>query len=282
MKGVIAIAGVTCAAMIGAGILVGENQRSHTVPFTTPAVSVAAAQPLSNDGSAGDITFTFDDGPDSYTPALLNEMRKLHLKGVFFAFGWKVQAHPQLMRDELAAGDLVENHTWDHPSFTGVSTRTAPLTAAKIRQELITTNQAIVAAGAPRPTLYRPPFGDITPADNAIAASLGLRIVEPFSVVSHGNVVDSRDWTGATPQQIAYYVEHGSKGHAGIHGGSVIGFHDSAPIACLQEQPLCNYTVNMIRSLPLIVAWMNAHHLGVTVKVPADTTGGTVPNISVR
>jgi hypothetical protein len=36
-----------------------------------------------------------------------------------------------------------------------------------------------------------------------------------------------------------------------------------------------------IRSLPLIVAWMNRHHFGVTTVVPANATGGAVPNLAV-
>jgi peptidoglycan/xylan/chitin deacetylase (PgdA/CDA1 family) len=293
MKSALAVAGAVCAIMIAGGAVFGFTQRPHpvTVPLDAHAVSVAGPlQPLHNSAANGHVVFTFDDGPDSYTPALLAEMRKLNLRGVFFEFGWKVAAHPEVVREQLAAGDVIENHTWDHPSFTGESPRSRPLTAATIKAELESTQRAIVAAGAPKPTLYRPPFGDITPADNEIAARLGLRIVEPFSVEPNGNIVDSRDWVGISATQIAHNVEYGYWGRSDhrsmylaglIQGARVIGFHDSGPESCARPSKLCLDVINTIRALPLIVAWMNLHQLGVTTNIPPGATGGAVPNIPV-
>ena len=293
MKAAMAVASAVCTIMIAGGAVVGFAQRPHpaAVPLNPHAVSVAGPlQPLHNSAANGHVVFTFDDGPDSYTPALLAELHKLRLRGVFFEFGWKVAAHPQIVREQLAAGDVIENHTWDHPSFTGASPGTRPLTAARIRTELESTQQAIVAAGAPKPTLYRPPFGDITPADNEIAARLGLRIVEPFSAKPNGNIVDSRDWMGISATQIARDVEYGYWGRsnhrsmyfAGLsQGARLIGFHDSGPQSCARPSKLCRDVINTIRALPLIVAWMNLHHLGVTTDMPPDATGGAVPNIPV-
>lgn len=293
LAGGIAISVIFCAAGVGAGYL--DAHKTVPVPavvqsasFRNLTVSVPASAPLGNNGRNGSVVFTFDDGPDSYTQALLDELEKLHLKAVFFVFGWKAEAHPALIREELADGDLVENHTWDHLSFTGASTDTRPLTGAKIRSELMTAQQALVSLGVPAPALYRPPFGDITPADNAIAAQLGLRIVQPFSVIRNGGITDSRDWTGISAAQIVKDVTEGywAKGrfYSGLrtHGTSIIGFHDSAPGSCLQDPPLCGDVIQTIQALPGIVAWMNAHDLSVTINVPANATGGTVPNITVK
>jgi hypothetical protein len=80
---------------------------------------------------------------------------------------------------------------------------------------------------------------------------------------------------------LGYYV--GSRYVPGIHADSIIGFHDSAPASdCSGEAQLCQDVVNMMRSLPAIVAFMNRHHLGVTTNVPANATGGVVPNIPVK
>jgi peptidoglycan/xylan/chitin deacetylase (PgdA/CDA1 family) len=282
VKPALAAVSVAAAAVVLAGSEAGLTQRSDPPPLRATPVSVAAAAPLDNDASAGRVVFTFDDGPDNYTPALLAELEALHLQAVFFVFGWKALAYRPVIRTELADGDLVENHTYDHLSFTGASTGTPPLTAGKIRAELIAGSQDIEAAGAPAPTLYRPPFGDINAADNKIAASLGLRLVQPFSVRPGGAPIDSRDWTGISAAQIVKDVTLGYKGQAGIHGGSVIGFHDSSPGTCRQQEPLCSYVVNTIRALPGIVAFMNQHHLGVTTAVPENATGGIVSNLTPR
>ncbi len=238
MKAAMAVASAVCTIMIAGGAVVGFAQRPHpaAVPLNPHAVSVAGPlQPLHNSAANGHVVFTFDDGPDSYTPALLAELHKLRLRGVFFEFGWKVAAHPQIVRGQLAVGD-------------------------------------------------------ITPADNEIAARLGLRIVEPFSAKPNGNIVDSRDWMGISATQIARDVEYGYWGRsnhrsmyfAGLsQGARLIGFHDSGPQSCARPSKLCRDVINTIRALPLIVAWMNLHHLGVTTDMPPDATGGAVPNIPV-
>lgn len=279
VKRVMLAAAVVVAFIIMAGAWTGLQAQPASA-LNPQTVRVAGpVVPLHGSASAGRVTFTFDDGPSAYTNALLTEMRKLHIRGIFFVRGDQASLYPQVIRDELAAGSRVENHSFDHPSFTGASTGTPPLSRQKVRAELAAGSRAIVAAGAPAPTLYRPPYGDISPAANAVAARLGLRIVQPFSVTHHGLMVDSRDWTGATPRQIAHAVEHGSDGHAGIRGGSVIAFHDGpeCPSRHSDSQSCHKSAVSVIRALPLIVRWMNRHHLGMTTKVPADATGGAVP-----
>ena len=96
---------------------------------------------------------------------------------MFFEIGDRVAANPRIVRAEIKAGFRVEVHTWDHRSLTGRSTHTKPLTDVQVRWELVKCINAIVAAGAPRPTLWRPPYGDVNKRDAEIASSLGLRLV---------------------------------------------------------------------------------------------------------
>ena len=90
-------------------------------PFRLPPPPVPGA-PLANDASAGKVVFTFDDGPDEHTPAVLAELNALHVKGVFFLIGEKAAAHPEIVAAEVANGEVVGNHTWNHPSLTGKAT----------------------------------------------------------------------------------------------------------------------------------------------------------------
>src|SRR5262249_23058385 len=141
-----------------------------------------AANPISNDCSAGYVEFTFDDGPGPYTPQTLQTLRDLNIKATFFVNGNKLETAfgQQTLRDAGADGHSVQNHTYDHQSFTGASTMTAPLTEDQARDELERASAAIVAAGAPRPTLYRPPYGDVNAYYDLIARNLGYRIVMPW------------------------------------------------------------------------------------------------------
>ena len=229
---------------------------AESVPL---ALAPAPGVPLHNDASAGRVVFTFDDGPDFYTAQVIAELAELHLHGVFFDIGSKAAAHPELVKAEIDNGEVVGNHTWDHKSFTGkgVGVTNKPLTQDQVRAELSADDAAIVSAGAPKPTLWRPPYGAVNAAAEQTAASLGLRIV----LDSGTNIIDSNDWAGLTAAQIAARVD------PRLRDGTIIAFHDG-----LRTAP------QMIAALPLIVAYMNAHHLGATTTVRPDATGGIVPN----
>ncbi len=282
------VSGVALGALALGGTYYGVHRSTISADLAASQAPTNTIVPLTNAScSGGKVVFTFDGGPLSPpaggTPLVLSTLRELHATGVFFVLGTAATQNPQLIRQEVADGDLVENHTWDHADFTGQSAGTKPLTAAQIKSELQRGAAAIVAAGAPAPTLYRPPFDDITPADNAIAASLGERVV-----MSYGNpgteIIDSQDWRAKfTGSQIAHDVIYGYTDESGtwIPGldtstGSmtwIIGYHDGL-----------NATVSTpaAESLPIIVQWMNENDMCSTNTVPADATGGVVPNIPVK
>jgi peptidoglycan/xylan/chitin deacetylase (PgdA/CDA1 family) len=245
-----------------------------TVALGLGVQAAPAAAPINNDCSNGYVAFTFDDGPGPNTQAVLQTLVSLNLKATFFVNGGKLDASPttqQTMRDELAAGFSVQNHTYDHTSFTGASTGTQPLTQDQVTAELEGTSAAIVNAGGPKPTLYRPPYGDINSYYDLIAQNLGYRIVMPWGTPS-GNIVDSQDWTGISPSQIASNVTRGytknGNFYPGIKAGSIVSMHDG------EDQT----TLNMIQALPSIVDYMNANHLCSTGSIRADATGGVVPS----
>jgi peptidoglycan/xylan/chitin deacetylase (PgdA/CDA1 family) len=233
----------------------------------------AAATPIANDCSAGYVTFTFDDGPGPNTPAVMQALEALNLKATFFVNGNKLAssaANQQTMRDELAHGYSVQNHTYDHASFTGASTGTQPLTEAQVTTELEDASASIVSAGGPKPTLYRPPYGDINAYYDLIAQKLGYRIVMPWGA-PQANIVDSQDWTGISPAAIAANVTEGytknGNFYPGIKAGAIVSMHDG------EDQT----TLNTIQALQPIVDYMNAQHLCSTDTIRADATGAVVP-----
>jgi peptidoglycan/xylan/chitin deacetylase (PgdA/CDA1 family) len=232
-----------------------------------------AASPVNNDCSGGYVSFTFDDGPGPNTPAVLQTLADLNLKATFFVNGNKIDASPanqQVIRDELAGGFSVQNHTYDHASFTGASTGAQPLSDAQVTSELEDTSTAIVNAGGPKPALYRPPYGDINAYYDLIARNLGYRIVMPWST-PNGNIVDSQDWTGISPAAIAANVTQGytknGNFYPGIKADSIVSMHDG------EDQT----TQNTLQALPAIVDYMNAKHLCSTDAIRPDATGGIVP-----
>jgi peptidoglycan/xylan/chitin deacetylase (PgdA/CDA1 family) len=231
------------------------------------------AQVLDNDCSGGYVTFTFDDGPAvpplGNTQLVINALMELHIKAVFFDIGIRVLKLPQVVREEVKDGFLVEDHTWDHASFTGASTDTKPLSLSQVKSELQRGAAAIVAAGAPAPTLYRPPYDDVTAADNWVAASLGLRIVMSYGYPA-SRIIDSQDWKHLSGKQIARNLTHGYRNESGfeipaIRAGSILGYHDGMS---------GDVSANAVASLPTIVRYMNARDLCSTTSVPGQADGG--------
>lgn len=117
------------------------------------------------------VALTFDDGPDpAYTPRVLDILARHHMHATFFVVGVNANAFPALVQRAAAEGHQVANHTFDHPHLEQLGILT-------VEDELRRAQEAITAAGAPRPTLFRPPRGFADDAVARAAGALGLRTV---------------------------------------------------------------------------------------------------------
>lgn len=57
---------------------------------------------------------TFDDGPSSVTPQILDVLDKYRIKATFFVTGERAQANPDIMKSIVSQGHTVGNHTYSH------------------------------------------------------------------------------------------------------------------------------------------------------------------------
>lgn len=152
-----------------------------------------------------EVALTFDDGPGPYTPAVLSVLERFHVKATFFEIGRNVQAYPQFTAELARAGMVIGDHTEEHPPM-------AELEAAAQAAQLDEAADAIQAAGAPRPLLFRPPYGSF----NATTLSL-LRERDMVMVLW---AVDTSDYEQPGVKQIIYTALSGAQ------PGAVILFHD--------------------------------------------------------
>lgn len=102
------------------------------------------------------VALTFDDGPDALiTPKVLQMLDRYHAHATFFVTGQHSLAHPDLVRRELASGNEVGNHTFDHAFLTRIS-------RAAAAAEITRADAVFATIGVPKPALFRPPHGVAT------------------------------------------------------------------------------------------------------------------------
>ncbi len=143
------------------------------------------------------VVFTFDAGADrGFTGQILDTLARNRITAGWGITGWWAEQNPDLVRRIADAGHYFINHSYDHQSFTGLSTGMAPLTRAQRWRQLDRTEQ-IIRDLAGRSTLpyFRPPYGDFNASVNADVGARGYR----YNVMW---AVDSQGWRGLSATAI--------------------------------------------------------------------------------
>ncbi|WP_299953038.1 polysaccharide deacetylase family protein [uncultured Modestobacter sp.] len=113
---------------------------------------------------------TFDDGPTpEYTPRVLAALAAAGVTATFNVMGANAVAHPGLLREIVAAGHEVGNHSWSHRDQTG-------LTVAETRTEIVRCAEEVAAITAQPLTVFRPPRGKLTGYGLRVCAELGYDV----------------------------------------------------------------------------------------------------------
>jgi peptidoglycan-N-acetylglucosamine deacetylase len=165
-----------------------ENTVVNPWLLTAPAAALAAATGLTVYGgvypraqlfgpticrtaSARQLSLTFDDGPNpAITPRLLDLLDRYQARATFFLIGRYARECPHLVREVVARGHAIGNHTQTHPNLFWLG-------PAQIRDELRRCHDAIVSASVSAPKWFRPPFGLRNPALAGAARELNLSVV---------------------------------------------------------------------------------------------------------
>ena len=152
------------------------------------------------------IALTFDDGPDpQWTPAVMETLARLGAKGTFFVLGRNVESHPGLVRQLLADGHAIGNHTFSHSCL-------AHHGPGHVVRELGACHRAIKQATGQSVWLMRPPFGAQTIDTFLTAHLLGYRTIH-WSASAH-------DWLGEPARVLADRVL------AAAGPGAIVLMHD--------------------------------------------------------
>jgi peptidoglycan/xylan/chitin deacetylase (PgdA/CDA1 family) len=159
-----------------------------------------------------DVALTFDDGPNSAaTPLLLEVLARHDVRATFFAMGNFARQRPEIVRQLVAAGHLLGNHTMSHPRLS-----TEP--AARVRQELLDCNALLEDIAGVKVKYFRPPFGARRPMVLRAARELGLTPVM-WNVTGY-------DWNPIGVERILNNLRTGIAKNQGMGRASNLLLHD--------------------------------------------------------
>ncbi|HEX3612803.1 MAG TPA: polysaccharide deacetylase family protein [Sporichthyaceae bacterium] len=195
------------AAGGGAVSLESPTVRFRTSGPVSGPVSLEAAHRIENCGNPGPaVWLTFDDYVPSVAVAhsLVDTLGRNHARGRFFLN----HVTPEIRHILESSGHIVQDHTRDHLAMNDLSD-------AGIHEQITTGPHP--TAGAP--PLLRPPYG---------AGAEASRVVDLIAKDGYATcrwTVDSRDWAGYPPEQMAQAVRDGNSFTPPVAAGGVILMH---------------------------------------------------------
>lgn len=140
------VAGLCLAAAIGLAIPAALFKISKSRCFTLTGQAICRVE---TDQKL--VALTFDDGPTKAgLDAVLPELKRYNAKGTFFLIG--SDSKSDLVRRVVDDGHEVGNHSYSHRRMIFRS-------SSFYEQEIRRTDAVLQQAGAPRPRLFRPPYG---------------------------------------------------------------------------------------------------------------------------
>ncbi|WP_342773807.1 polysaccharide deacetylase family protein [Cohnella pontilimi] len=127
------------------------------------------------------VLLTFDDGPkeEATLKPLLDALDKHHAKAIFFVNGYRIKAHPELLKEIDARGQIIGNHSYDHIMLGKEK-------EPKIRDQIERVQSQVKELTGKTPEFFRPPFASSNDAVRNVSKENGLL----FMTWSNGSL----DW----------------------------------------------------------------------------------------
>ena len=123
------------------------------------------------------IAFTFDDGPNnSTTSRLLDGLDDYNAKVTFFVLGSRVNNNKEVLKRAYEEGNQIGSHTYNHLNLF-------LLNDEEILREINDTNAVVEDVIGIRPTLLRPPYGNVNE---------NIKLLSNMHIINWD--VDTEDW----------------------------------------------------------------------------------------
>ncbi|HEX3012456.1 MAG TPA: polysaccharide deacetylase family protein [Syntrophomonadaceae bacterium] len=155
------------------------------------------------------IYLTFDAGYElGYTAQILDTLKSNGVHAAFFITGQYLHTQPELVKRMKAEGNLVCNHTLNHPDC-------ARITSTRMEGEMVSLQQEYrQLTGQEIDHYFRPPMGNYSESSLQTANKLGYKTV--FWSIAFN------DWDPSKQPGADYSFQHVA---ANIHPGAVILLH---------------------------------------------------------
>lgn len=170
---------------------------------TLPPEAISTPQPKPRSKA---VALTFDDGPSTEnTPKVLEILKQYNAHATFFIVGNRAAAGAEILKQEIAQGCEIGNHSWDH-------TNLAKLSMKKVNKQYDKTADLVKKLVGYDIKLLRPPYG-------AISQKMRDKLKHPMVLWN----VDTLDWKTKKPKAILKQVKKTVK------DGDIILMHDIHP-----------------------------------------------------
>jgi peptidoglycan/xylan/chitin deacetylase (PgdA/CDA1 family) len=157
-----------------------------------------------------EVVLTFDDGPwPGNTERVLKALADQCTKAVFFPIGEHAGWHPEILKQDLAAGMTVGSHTWSHKDLTKLS-----FEDAKAEVEKGIAAVSIASGNKPIAPFFRFPALRMPPEIIKYLASRNIAIMSTDW--------DTFDFKMRRPEQVV----HSAMAKLEKHGKGIILMHD--------------------------------------------------------
>jgi cellulose synthase/poly-beta-1,6-N-acetylglucosamine synthase-like glycosyltransferase/peptidoglycan/xylan/chitin deacetylase (PgdA/CDA1 family)/spore germination protein YaaH len=194
---------ITRKLQMGRRVVTMDDDDSIPIGYRSVTAETMTSYPLSytvtQTGYYPDkVALSFDDGPDpTWTPKILDILKRKHVSGAFFMIGEEAQNNIGLMQRVYREGHEIGNHTFTHPDISEISN-------ASVDLELNLTERLFAAELGVQPLYFRPPYSiDQEPDTNDQAAPADR--IQHLGYVIVGNKIDTDDWEEhpiKSPQEI--------------------------------------------------------------------------------
>lgn len=150
------------------------------------------------------IAFTFDDGPRNFSALERIATTLINHNGnaTFFMVGDQVEKYPELVKDLVANGFYIGNHTYGHHEYNYQNVE-------EIVASVLKTQDIIYQASGYEPRLYRP-----------AGAFFDQKLMDALPYPIALWTIDAEDWKSRDADRIVSHVMDVA------HNGGVVVFHD--------------------------------------------------------